>query len=69
MIHIFRESMNYELKNLKIFYHNENILIEDEFDILFSINSFIFEDDYENYIDLFILSIYSYLLNIKDRIF
>lgn len=65
----FRKSMNHELRNLKIFYHNENILIQSEFDIFFSINSFIFEYDFENYIDLFILSIYSYLLNIKDRIF
>lgn len=65
----FRKSLENELNNLKIEYHNEFIQIIFDNELIFQINEFIFEDDYEIYIDLIILSIYSYLLNIKDRIF
>ena len=65
----FRKSLENELRNLKIEYHNEFIQIIFDNELIFQINEFIFEDDYEIYIDLIILSIYSYLLNIKDRIF
>jgi len=65
----FRKSLENELINLKIEYHNEFIQIIFDNELIFQINEFIFEDDYEIYIDLIILSIYSYLLNIKDRIF
>lgn len=65
----FRKSLENELRNLKIEFHNEFIQIIFDNELIFQINEFIFEDDYEIYIDLIILSIYSYLLNIKDRIF
>lgn len=65
----FRKSLENELNNLKIEYHNEFIQIIFNNELIFQINEFIFEDDYENYIDLSILSIYYYLINIKDRIF
>lgn len=65
----FRKSLENELNNLKIEYHNEFIQIIFNNELIFQINEFIFEDDYENYIDLIILSIYYYIINIKDRIF
>lgn len=65
----FRKSLEKELNNLKIEYHNEFIQIIFNNELIFQINEFIFEDNYENYIDLIILSIYYYLINIKDRIF